>query len=239
MRRFVVVVAALSAVLVLAGCTVGTTIAGRSVHAASSASGTAAPTPTRSPTRDQLTAWVDAAAPSATVLGSPTVEEHKGIYGIPVPCPNRYDGVTNVVWSHVWYWTGGKLGYLEEQAVAVWNPEAKYVVAMVAVLPHNCQTYPYSDNGGTYTITELGDDKLAAPAGIDGAFAWCEQSTQLTPAKNKGDQAVYCDAVLSRGQALIRLRAYGDDPTVASAEQKLGAAIPLTVPAFIAADPLG
>ncbi len=233
MRRIVVTTATLTLVAALAGCRIG----GSPPAATASHSSPAASAPAASVTDDQITAWVDRAGPSQAAVGADKVEEHKGVYAVPVPCPTTGGTIENVVWTHAWYWTGGPIGYLVEQVVGISAPAARFQVAVVKGYAHQCQTYQSSDSADTYTVTIAGDYPLTAPDGVDGAFAWCEEYTQLTPAEGAGQKSVACQAVFSRGPLMMRLLEYGNLATVASARAKLDLAITLTVKAFVAAVP--
>ncbi len=234
MRRIVTTTAAtLALVAALAGCTIG----GRHATLTQTSASPQAPAPGATMTDDQITAWVDRAGPTKDQVGADSVEEHKGVYTLPVPCPDKGAAVGNVVWTHVWYWTGGPIGYLVENVVGISSPEARFQVAAIQGYAHQCQTYQSKDATNTYTVTIAGDYTIKPPDGVDGTFAWCEEYTQLTPADGAGRKNVACTGVFSRGQVLMELLAYGNQPTVASARAKLDLAVLLTAKAFVAAAP--
>lgn len=238
MRRIASALTVLAVASGLTGCAASRTVTTAS-SASASGQASAAPSPSPTPTLsiDQLTAWVDGAGLSKSAVGAAGLTQDKGKVAIPVPCGEQAQDEDDLAYGHDWRFGGGALRYLEEYVVGYAHFRGTDVIAEMERIANSCQTYNQNDGAGTYTVEMVGDYAINAPAGTNAAYGYCELSTVVTPAAYKGHKTMFCTALVAKGQVVMRLRVYGDQPTEASGHQKLDAVVALAVPPFVAAAP--
>ena len=196
----------------------------------------ASPTATP-PTVAQVTAWVNAAKLPATAIGAA-----KPVNDIPAVAPTL--AVCNVgiaadqdeLFAHYWRWTGKRIPYVEH-AVFGYPSAASDVVTQMRSRASSCRSYDQKDPSGTGRVAFAGSFAFTPISGIDGAYAFCEKSTTLSPAHAKGQVGYICTAAVSRRDVLVTVRVFGAKATLASARAALGPPLRLAESALVKAVP--
>jgi len=235
--RLLLLAAAATGLLAGAGC--GSSpprLAAASPSTNPSATATALPS-TPPPTIAQITAWVNAAKLPASAIGAPKpVNDVPGVAPMPRVCNKGIAADQTEAYAHIWRWVGARIPYVEHDVFGYVSPAAD-VVAQVKARSHSCRSYSLSDPSGSANIAFVGTYTFTAHAGIDGSYAFCEKSTETSPAKHKGDVAYICTAAVSRGNVLATVRVFGANSTLSSARSALAAALPIAEDALVKAVP--
>ncbi len=148
----------------------------------------ASPTEPR-PTVAQVTAWVNAAKLPATAIGAA-----KPVNDIPGTAPTL--AVCNIgiaadqdeFLAHYWRWTGKRIPYVEH-AVFGYPSAASDVVTQIRDRAPSCRSYEQKDPSGTGRVAFAGPYAFTPLSGIDGSYAFCEKTTTVSPAQDKGQVA--------------------------------------------------
>jgi hypothetical protein len=193
-------------------------------------------TPLR-PTVALVTAWVNAAKLSARAIGATKpVNDIPGIAPTLAVCNVGIVDDQNELFAHYWRWAGTRIPYVEH-AVFGYPTAAYNVVTQIRHRASSCRSYDQKDAFGTARVAFVGSVAFTPIAGIDGAYAFCEKSTELSPAKAKGQIAYICTAAISRQNVLVTVRVFGSRPTLASAHAALGPPLRLAEAALVKAAP--
>ncbi len=196
----------------------------------------ASPTATP-PSLAQVTAWVNAAKLSATAIGAAKpVNDIPGIAPTLAVCNVGIAADQDELFAHYWRWTGKRIPYVEH-AVFGYPSAASDVVTQIRNRASSCRSYDQKDSSGTGRVTFAGSFAFTPVSGIDGAYAFCEKSTTLSPARDKGQVAYICTAAVSRRDVLATVRVFGEKATLASAHAALGPPLRLAETALVAAVP--
>lgn len=196
------------------------------------ASPTAAP-----PTVAQVTAWVNAAKLPATAIGA--AKPVNDITGVAPTLPVCNVGITadqDELFAHYWRWTGKRIPYVEH-AVFGYPSAASDVVTQIRNRASSCHSYDQKDPSGTGRVAFAGSYAFTPLSGIDGAYAFCEKSTTVSPARDKGQVGYICTAAVSRRDVLATVRVFGAKATLASARAALGAPLRLAESTLVKAVP--
>lgn len=196
----------------------------------------ASPPETR-PTVAQVTAWVNAAKLPATAVGAAKpVNDIPGIAPTLAVCNAGIAADQDELFAHYWRWTGTRIPYVEH-AVFAYPAAASDVVAQIRNRASSCHSYDQKDPSGTGRVAFAGSYAFTPVSGIDGAYAFCEKSTTLSPAKDEGEVDYICTAAVSRRDVLATVRVFGAKPTLASARAALSPPLRLAESTLVKAVP--
>ena len=204
-----------------------------------SASPSPSPSPATSPgpTVAQVTAWVNAAKLSATAIGATKpVNDIPGVAPTIAVCNVGIAADHDELFAHYWRWAGKRIPYVEH-AVIGYPSAASDVVAQIRKRASSCRSYDQKDSFGTGRIAFVGSYAFTPASGIDAAYAFCEKTTTVSPAKEKGQVGYICTAAVSRSDVLATIRVFGARPTLASARAALGPPLRLAEAALVKAVP--
>jgi hypothetical protein len=202
-----------------------------------SASPLPSPVTSPRPTVAQVTAWVNAAKLSATAIGATKpVNDIAGVAPTIAVCNVGIAADHDELFAHYWRWVGTRIPYVEH-AVFGYPTAADNVVAQIRKRSSSCRSYDQKDSSGSGRVAFAGSFAFKPIAGIDGAYAFCEKSTELSPAKAKGQIAYICTAAISRQDVLVTVRVFGSRSTLASAHAALGPPLRLAEAALVKAVP--
>jgi len=233
--------------LTLAGCTSSggpvTTALGSSAPIASVAPTSPAPTsaapppPSASPTPSepsvtQLNQQVTQA--KITVKGaSLSGQDRSGTPPLDI-CGGRLDAYNLVKAVDAWQWLGTGIPQLKEAIFGFQSLTGAEVVAQTKALATSCKSHDLTIGFEELKITGTGPMREAAPAGVDGFYAFCETQTIVKPAGLASGGAInFCTAVLSRDHLAVFLSAGGGP--LSGVHQVIAKYLPITAKALIAA----
>jgi hypothetical protein len=189
------------------------------------------------PTVAQVTAWVNAAKLPATAIGTAKpVNDISGIAPTLAVCNVGIAADQHELFAHYWRWTGKRIPYVEH-AVFGYPGAASDVVTQIRNRASSCPSYDQKDPSGTGRVAFAGKYAFTPLTGIDGAYAFCEKSTTVSPAQDKGQVGYICTAAVSRRDVLVTVRVFGAKATLASARAALGPPLRLAESTLVKAVP--
>jgi hypothetical protein len=200
------------------------------------------PSPVASPTETpptvaQVTAWVNAAKLPATAVGAAKpVNDITGVAPTLAVCNVGIVADQDELFAHYWRWTGKRIPYVEH-AVFGYPGAASDVVTQIRNRASSCRSYDQKDQFATGRVAFAGSYAFSPQSGIDGAYAFCEKSTTVSPAKDKGQVAYICTAAVSRRDVLVTVRVFGAKATLPSARAALGPPLRLAESTLVRAVP--
>ncbi len=200
------------------------------------------PSPVASPTETpptvaQVTEWVNAAKLPASAIGAAKpVNDITGIAPTVAVCNVGIAADQDELFAHYWRWAGKRIPYVEH-GVFGYPSAASVVVTQIRNRASSCQSYDQKDSSGTGRIAFIGPYAFTPLSGIDAAYAFCEKTTTVSPARAKGQVGYICTAAVSRRDVLATIRVFGTRPTLASARAALGPALRLAESTLVKAVP--
>ena len=190
------------------------------------------------PTVAQVTAWVNAAKLPASAIGAAKpVNDIAGVAPTIAVCNVAIPADQDELFAHYWRWAGKRIPYVEH-GVFAYPGAASDVVTQIRNRASSCKSYDQKDSAGTGRIAFIGPYAFTPLSGIDGAYAFCEKTTTVLPAKAKGQVGYICTAAVSRRDVLATIRVFGTRPTLASARTALGPPLRLAESTLVKAVPV-